>query len=977
MFSGEPSDADEDTRTEHGASEPVGENIPEIFRANITELPPPTLIIKVTLAIVWAGIAYWLLKKVSLLLLDFWFLSSLGFDGIFWTNIVTGAILFSVSAIAFAAVIYLPIRRYAVSHFLQRFTAHIAAIAGISAGYLMTGNYQKILLALHGESFGTVDPVFGNDIGFYVFVLPALWAILIALDYLVALGLIASLVGRIDQLRSRRGGLWQRDMSLSEHIGRIATPPVQGFLGSLGVLGAIEVFLLRYNVLWKNNVESGIPTGAELIDVGTFFSTVNSRYLTAFVILAITALIGIRLYDLYWRFGAEGSRESARVTISDTGRRLATIGIVVLLVADLAFFVGVGATNEFLVQPNEPDSQDRFLENHMESTLAGYQLDGDNVQTVNWDQPTTETLEKEQVLGSDTFKKAPIVPGWTSYLDAPVDLQHIERMRKTGSSLVYGPLLQTYRQEQQLQPYYDFSRFSTVRYTIDGEKQIFATASRELPVNKFVAIGDQPLQWASIRFQYTRGYGLVMSPAAEVTSEGRVKYAVKDIPPVSQYSELESQPQIYYGAANKGGVGAALNYIFTHGSGIPPLTESGEESFEPPDAGVPMDSFFKRATFTVATSRFGSVEWNFLTSQLIDHEKTRIHYYRKPTHRLSQIAPFLFVDCNSYAVAADGRTNWMVNGLTTTDRYPNSERRVLGDKAEDRCAGIGQERGEQRRINYAEDSVKATVDATTGEVTVYKWQSGPVVDTWQNIYPGLFTPREKMPPSAESHVQYPIQWAHIQFDDIYKRYHQRDLVEFYNNENPWDDADEVRGALVGNREQVVFSTEPMDMLVDPSDFPAESGVAGNSSSFMKAMVFTPENTANLRSVMVVSQDPENYGQIINLRIPQGKRVYGPEQADSLVEQNPDVTTTLNLWKRQGGEVIRGHTIPVFVDGNIVYLEPIWIESQQNRIPEIKLFTVVHDGQIGIGDSPEAAVNDLYNRTETAGNAPATGGEENG
>ena len=242
----------------------------------------------------------------------------------------------------------------------------------------------------------------------------------------------------------------------------------------------------------------------------------------------------------------------------------------------------------------------------------------------------------------------------------------------------------------------------------------------------------------------------------------------------------------------------------------------------------------------------------------------------------------------------------MINGLTTSSEYPYSFPEVLGDNAEERAV----ERFPERVINYAEDSVKITVDAYSGEIHFYKITDDPILETWARVYPDLFEPASTMPESVKAQLTYPLQWFHLQFDDIYKRYHQLDPIEFYNVEDLWDDADETLGSIgrglsgFGTKDQMTFSYEGYNILLDPTDLPAgiDVGEAGELQ-YVMLMPFTPEGARNLRSLIMAFHDPENYGRLISLQIPQGMFVAGPEQVDAYIDNDRPVHQQVTMWIR--------------------------------------------------------------------------------
>jgi uncharacterized membrane protein (UPF0182 family) len=286
---------------------------------------------------------------------------------------------------------------------------------------------------------------------------------------------------------------------------------------------------------------------------------------------------------------------------------------------------------------------------------------------------------------------------------------------------------------------------------------------------------------------------------------------------------------------------------------------------------------------------------------------------------------------------------------------------VLGDKADERAV----ERYPERRVNYGEDSVKITMDAFSGEMHFYKMTDDPIIRAWDRCFPGLFEAADAMPGAVRDQLNYPLQWFHLQFDDIYKRYHMLNPLEFYNVEDLWDDADEVIGSLgrgleeYGTRDEMTFSYEGFNALIDPADLPPGANLgAPGELQYAMLMPFTPEGQRNMRSLIVALQDPGRYGTLVDFRVPQGGFVPGPEQADTIIDTDAQVNQQIALWVRHASEVIRGHTIVVPVKGDVLYIEPLWISSIQNHLPEIKLFSVVYRGRCVMATSVEEAVRFL-------------------
>jgi len=852
--------------------------------------------------------------------------------------------------------VVVPFKKFAVTPLLRKVGIHIGVWIGIFAGWILSLSYKKYLLAFHTVPFGENDPVFGKDIGFYVFTLPAIRISLTFITALAIIGAVAALIARYSELRSQ-SAFSNTENPLLYKISQMITNPLNVYLLILGLSLTARTYFSRYGLLFKNNSESGVRQGADFLDIEGFFSTLNMINVSVLLELGILVTVGITLYRLM-----KSPRSIAQSKKPDSGNtprwkfslRMPGRIILVFLAIDLAFYVGVTAKNHLVVAPNEPTIQIPYIERHITSTLKGYRLE--KIKTVDWRLPE-EPLSAERLLESKTVQNAPILPTWTSYLEEPPDIQHFERIQAAGDTFVYGPVLQVYEQEQQLRPYYQFISVDGVRYTIDGEKRMYASAVRELPSLGMRGPKAWLRHWGSAALMYTHGLGLVMSPVNEINDEGGPQYVLHSVPPVASHPRFEAEPRIYFGE------GAKDDYILTNIRYLKEFDHATKqfrkETVYPSkiNNGIPVNSVFKRLIFALDTMDIKE----FLFTRFIDRKRTRIHIYRTPMQRIRRIAPFLFLDSNLYAFIADKKILWMINALTTTENYPYSFREVFGDKADERAV----EKFPEKIINYAEDSVKICMDAYTGDVKFYKIADDPIINAWDRVYPGFFEPISSMPEEVEAQLTYPLQWFHIQFDDIYKRYHQKHPIEFYNVEDLWDDADEVLGSLgaglteFGTGDQMTFSYEGYNILLDPADLPTGAGIGEPGElQFTMIMPYTPEGARNLRSLVMALQDPGHYGELLNLRVPQGVFIPGPEQADTSIDNDAQVNQQITLWVRHGSEVIRGHTILLPVAGDLVYVEPLWIVSLQNRLPQIKLFSVVYRGRTTMGITLEEAFRTL-------------------
>jgi uncharacterized membrane protein (UPF0182 family) len=437
----------------------------------------------------------------------------------------------------------------------------------------------------------------------------------------------------------------------------------------------------------------------------------------------------------------------------------------------------------------------------------------------------------------------------------------------------------------------------------------------------------------------------VTAASGEKTSQGNPVYTSKGIPVASQAPALQARNQrVYYGE----GAGSMAYSNVQRMTELDYPTDEGRATITFPNevkAGVKLDSLLKRLVFGYKSGQF----FEIVFSDLID-EDTRVHYYRTPIERLQRVAPFLYYDTDPFAVVAGGNITWMVNGMTWADAYPYSSYQDLGDKSDTRSP-YG--RVPHVRMNYVRDAVKATVDGYTGKLTLYKWADEPVLNTLAEIYPDLFVAREKMPADVRSQIQYPVQLMHVQFDDQYIIYQMNDPMYFFNMEDMWDDADEVLGPVLDEGHAIRFSIEPFYLMVDTGDdlYPTSK----HRTQFALTMLFTPEKALNLRAIPMIYQDGEDYGRMVCFQVPKGHYYIGPEQADATIDQEPAIAQQVSWWNRRGLEVIRGHTTGLLVDGEVIYIEPIFLRSQQNPVTQLKRVCVVFRGKARMAPTLEEAL----------------------
>lgn len=920
-------------------------------------LPEPAKLWNRAVVLASVFVVLYTLNLLTILLGDYWLFESLGFESVFWTNFRMGAVLFVSGLILFLVAALGPVLAHGPGRTGKAWAISPAIVVASVGALSLCLNYDVFLLGSQEVGFGQSDPVFGRDLGFYVFDLPYYWVIWEFAGYAVAVSFVSALLCSV--IQARDSGSIDSNQPISARIGRLATFPVKLSLALGGVVIAAGLWLSRYDLLLKDNSDSSVHIGADYIDVTGLLSNLNYIYVSILVVLGLTVVVWMILSRM-GRDDRDGENDPDSESGQDSdgnGSRLRPLLVVALclVLADFAFKGAVELRDAVFVKPNEPVIQLDYIAKHIEATRQGARLEGIERHTYRPNTPEAELPPIESLLDTSAVRNAPLWPGFSSYLERLLDPQHADRVLLTeGDHMVYGPTLEHFQQKQKLRAYYRFMGADFARYDINGEQRMVVSGVRELPLY-------EPEPWLGYFGQrymlYTHGFGMVMAPANEIADDRGLEFVTYNIPGQFEWPEVElDNERVYYG---EGSATMAFSNVDRMLELDYPTAQDREEIFL--EAGettaVSVDSIWKRLVFGWRSGHL--VE--FLFSDLIKDD-TRVHFYRRPMERLERIAPFLFYDSNVYAVSAEGRIQWMINGLSTSDRFPYSRFSQLGDKSDQRSPYPI----EHKWVNYVEDSVKAVVDGYSGEVSLYRIADDPVIETWAQIYPDLFTDVEEMPESLRDQITYPTQLFHYQFDDLWIYYHMQDPMYFFNLEDMWDDGDEVLGPIIDDGHAIRFSIEPYPLILDTGGFLPGSG---NSTQYSMLMLFTPEKAMNLRGIPIAYQDWPDYGKLSVLEVPKGEYIIGPEQADSLIDQDPEISSRFALWTRRGMDVIRGHTFMIPYADEVLYVEPIFMRSRQNAVTQLHKVAVVFRGRVAMADSMEAALREIYERIES-GEPPA-------
>jgi len=627
-------------------------------------------------------------------------------------------------------------------------------------------------------------------------------------------------------------------------------------------LYAWRYFLDMYALVYS---ERGVVFGAGYTDVHA--QLIALRLLVAVAIVCAIAVI---------------------VNVFRRGFRLPVYAVGIWIVA--AIVVGAiypAAVQRFQVNPSELNRETEYIEYNIEFTREGFALD---------------RIQEQEYTADEVLTRA----------DIDANPATVDNIRLWDNR----PLKDTYHQKQALRPYYDFFDIDIDRYTLEGEYRSVMLGARELYQEN---LDPDAQTWINQRLVFTHGYGVALSPVAQVTEEGAPVLLLKDIPPISEYERLKqavARPEIYYGEKTDNYVIVGTNtdeFDF-------PMGEQNIYTRYEGEGGVTLNSIFRRAAYAWQLG-----DLNVLISGEITSD-SRILYHRNIQDRVSRVAPFLKLDDDPYLVITeDGRTVWVQDAYTWSDRFPYSEPLADG-------------------TNYVRNSVKAVIDAYDGSVTLYVVEpDDPLIQTYQEIFPALFTSGDEMPQDIREHLRYPEDMFLMQAQ-TYKRYHMRDVKVFYGKEDLWTFPTEM---LRGTAQLL----EPYYIIMRLPDEETEE--------FMLMLPFTPEDRDNTIAWLAGRSDGENYGKMLAYNLPKDKLIFGPMQIENRISQDTAVAERLALWSRGGSAVIRGNLLVIPIEDSFLYVEAVFLQGASGGLPEMKAVIVATTERLAMEQTLDEALDAVF------------------
>jgi uncharacterized membrane protein (UPF0182 family) len=822
------------------------------------------------LVLVGAIVFLALLSKTTGLIQKWLWMKQLGYTGIFWEIL---SIKWALLCIAFGCVfIYLwfnlrlvartkpaVMRENPVLWIPRGLSGSMSAIVAAAIALLFALTYypqwDTYLRFRWGGLFGETDPIFHRDIGFYLFRLPFYELIQNGMTGLFLLTLVITI-----GVYFYFGALQWRGKPYV-----IGQWPAVGHLSILLLLFILNLgwgfYLDRYELLYASR---GVVYGMGYTDGHV---TLFALWIMILSSLALGLLIVVGI--LKHRF---------RIFIGGLGVYFALYFLLISVVPPLF--------QKYQVAPNELELETPYLKSNIQLTRKAFDLD----KIVEKTYPALMDLKPEDISRNQ---------------------ETIDNIRLWD----WRPILETYRQTQEIRLYYQFYNVDVDRYhTVDGYHQVMLSG-RELASE----LPEKARTWVNERLQFTHGYGLVMNSVSKKGPEGLPEYIVENIPPESLYSNLKvDQPAIYYGEKMPGyRIVATKVKEFDYPKG----NENVYTSYTG-QGGVPLDSFWKRLLFAWTQG-----DINILLTEYLD-PGSRIQFWRRVQERVSEIAPFLQLDRDPYLVLSQGKLYWVQDAYTVSDRFPYSE--PYGNWFQ--------------KLNYIRNSVKVVIDAYEGSVHFYVADPlDPMLKVYRRAFPGVFRELKDLSMDLRKHLRYPEDLFEIQAN-MYRAYHMTDPQVFYNREDLWAFSQEK---YAGEATRMV----PYYILMRLPDT--------HELQYLLMTPFTPQSRDNMIAWMAAKCDFPEYGKVLVYQLPKERLTYGPIQVEAMIDQNTLISQQLSLWDQRGSRVIRGNLVVIPMEKSFLYVEPVYLTAEGTNIPQLKRVIVASGSKVVMEPTLDEAIKAVF------------------
>ena len=812
----------------------------------------------------------------------------------------------------------------------------VALFFGFTNGARLATEWRTLLQFLNASSFHQVDPQFGLDISFFVFVLPAIKVLVSFLMSVTGIGLAAALVVNYLYGTIR--------LAPRPHASKHARLQTGLMAATLSIFIGINYWLGRYELLTQ---DSGSIHGAMYSDIN---AEMPAHSILAVISFLVAVLFVVAAFRGTWR--------------------LPVTGVAVTVVAALILGGAYPALIEqFRVRPNQRTLESPYIQRNIDATLAAYGLDDVDYQT-NYDAATTASAGQ---FDNDTLTSQ------VRLLDPKV-------------------ITKTVQQLQQSRLYYGFNSGMKVdRYNVGGERRDTVISVRELNLN---GLSAEQQTWVNQHTVYTHGFGAVAAYGNQLTSDGLPSYWEQSVPSVGEMGQYEERVYFSPGSPNYSIVGAPegaapqeLDYPDdTAVGGQVSTTFTGNGG---PSVGNTWNKLLYAIKFD-STDLFFSSQTNEASQILYDRDPLLRVAKVAPYLTLEQSAYPAVVDMDGDP-STDKRLVWVVDAYTTTNNYPYAQHESLSDATVDSQSTQMGQYVQNNKINYMRNSVKAVVDAYDGSVRLFRWdETDPILRTWEKIYPGSVEPMSAISGDLMSHLRYPEDMFKVQ-RNLLATYHVTDASGFYSGGDRWRLAEETStygdASASSSSQRVDANGNPVSAptSLQPPYYLTMQMPGQESAEFSLTSVFVPGGGGEGRREAMAGflavdsetgntpgQVREGYGKLRLLALPSSTTVPGPGQVQNKYDSDEKIATQLNLLNQADSTVIRGNLLTLPVGGGLLYVQPVYVQGTGSAsYPVLRSVLTAFGDKVGFAPTLEESLRQLVaddgTSTTPAPSTPTGGG----
>lgn len=737
-----------------------------------------------------------------------------------------------------------------------------------------SNNWYTVLQFANTTNFNTVDPLFKKDISFFIFKLPLIESLyqtfvtLIVLLVIITVIIYLILTAKDHLPYSHKHIKFSKFKNFKNRITKFAGKQFAVVSSLILLLVSLGYLIKAWKLVYS---PKGIVFGASYTDVH-----VTLRFYQ--IIAAVSLLAAIITF----------------ISLLKYKTKPMIISIIVIVALILGKNITATVVQKFEVQSNENTLEKPYIQYNIDSTRKAFNVN--SVEEIPFE--IKNDLTKEDInLNKDTIDNI-----------------------KINS---FKPALEFYNQFQTMRSYYGFNDLDIDRYNIDGKYTQVFIAPREIDLESLQGNSNT---WQNRHLVYTHGYGVVMSKANSVTSEGQPDFVINNMPLENKTSVKLDNPRIYFGESTN-------DYSIVNTKigelDYPKGTENQMNNYDG-KAGIKMN-LANRILFAINKKSTKFLLSNDITS------KSKILIDRNIIQRVNKIAPFLTYDSDPYIVINDGRLYWIIDAYTTSNKYPFSQ--------------------PQNDVNYIRNSIKVVINAVDGIPEFYIVDKGdPIANSYSKIFPTLFKNSESIPVGIKEHFKYPEGLFNIQCS-VLEKYHITDAGVYYNGDDIW--------SIAANKEKVEGTKAVNDASYVLMKLPNAS-----KEEMTLLEYFNTKGRDNMVALFGARMDEDNYGKMVLYKFPPKQTVYSPVLFKQKMNQDTIISKELSLWNTEGSEVQFGETLIIPIKNSLLYVEPMYLRAKgEKSIPEMKKIIVAYGDKIILADNIESILAQIFDYTDKNSAAP--------